>query len=77
MKKQDKIIVRDLSKNGDNMPDREFKVMIIKILTGFEKRADIIETLRTKEPEMKNTTNEIKNTRDGINCRLKRRKANH
>ena len=47
MTKQDKITPRDLSKrNIDNMPDREFKVMAIKILNGFEKRAeDFSETL--------------------------------
>ena len=38
MKEQDKIRARDLSKMEiSNMPYRKFKVMIIKILTGFEK----------------------------------------
>ena len=32
MKQQDKITERELNK----MPDREFKVMVIKILTGLE-----------------------------------------
>ena len=37
MKEQDKITARDLSKtNISNMPDREFKVMIIKIFTGLK-----------------------------------------
>ena len=55
------------------MPDREFKVMIIKILNGLEKRVeDISETLNKrdkKEPKMKNTINETKNTLNGINSR--------
>ena len=52
MKEQDKTIAKDLSETDkSNIPDREFnafffKVMIIKILTGFEKKVeDISETL--------------------------------
>jgi len=38
MKEQDKAMVRDLSKRDiSNMPDRESKVMIIRIITGLEK----------------------------------------
>ena len=41
MIKRNKITARDLNKtNINNMPDREFKVIIIKILTGFEKRVE-------------------------------------
>jgi len=67
MKEQNKITVRDLSKIEINsMPDRELKAMIIKILTGFEKRVeDISETLNNEikknQSEMKTTINEIKN----------------
>ena len=60
------------------MPDREFKVMDIKILTGLEKRVEYLsETLnkktgniKKKQSEMKNSITEIKNTLDGINSRL-------
>ena len=39
VKEQDKALARDLSETGiSNMPDREFKAAITKILTGFEKR---------------------------------------
>ena len=39
MKEQDKAMARDLSEIYiSKMPDREFKVMIIKILTGLESR---------------------------------------
>jgi len=63
MKEEDKTTARDLSETDiNNMPDREFKVMVIKILTGFEKRVEnISETLNTeiKKNQMKNTINEI------------------
>lgn len=47
MKKQDETTARDLNKTDISyMPDRESKVIIIKILTGYEKRMeDISETL--------------------------------
>ena len=38
MKEQDKATARDLTETDiSNMPDREFKTMIIEILTGLEK----------------------------------------
>ena len=41
MKEQDKIKPGDLSKTEiSNMSDTEFKVMIIKILTGLHKRVE-------------------------------------
>ena len=47
MKEQDKITARDLSyMEISNMSDKEFKEMIIKILTGLEERVrDNSETL--------------------------------
>ena len=55
MKEQDKVVARNLNKTDiSNMPDREFKVMIIKILTGFEKTVeDISETLNKEIKEIK------------------------
>ena len=57
------------------MPDREFKVTIIKILTGLEKRVEDISKVLNKEikrnlSEMKNTINEIKTMLGGKNKRL-------
>ena len=54
MKEQGKAIARDLSETDvSNMCDREFKVMIIRILTELEKRVeDMSETLNT---EIRNT----------------------
>jgi len=75
IKEQNKITVRGISKTKMNkMPDRKFKVMIIKILTGLEERVeDISETLKKEikknQSEMKNTTIEIKNIFDGIHSR--------
>ena len=55
MKEQDQTTARDLSEMViSSMPDREFKVMVIKILTGLEKRMeDISETLTTEIEEFK------------------------
>ena len=68
VKEQDKITIRNLSKTEmSNMPDREFKVMFIKIYTGFQKRVEDISDILDKEilknniSEMKNSVNEIKN----------------
>jgi len=83
VKQQDKITAKELYRTEiSNMPDREFKVMIIKIVTGLEERVeDFSETLNTlnkeienikkNKSEMKNSVNEIKNTLEGINSRLK------
>lgn len=59
-------------------PDKEFKVMIIKVLTGFEKKVDglnenfnkKIETIKNKQLELKSTLIDRKNTLDGISSRL-------
>ena len=55
MKEQDNFTARDLSKMKiSNMPDREFKVMVIKILTGLEKRvAYLSETLNNETENIK------------------------
>jgi len=61
-----------------NMPNREFKVMVVKILTGHEKEWRIsvrspnkeIENLKKNQSEMKNSITKNKNTGEGINSRL-------
>ena len=58
-----------------NMPDREFKVMVIKLFTGLEKGVEDLKETFNKEREnflknqlrMKNWVTEIKNTLEGIN----------
>ena len=59
MKEQDKLTARELNKPGmSNMPDKEFKVMVIKRLNRLEKRVkDLNETLN-KERKHKKRTNE-------------------
>ena len=51
MKEQDKTHSREPHEIvKSNMPDKEFKVMVIKILTGLEKRVDDLnETLKKKK----------------------------
>lgn len=75
-KEQAKTTARDQNEmDSSSMTDRKFKVMIINILTGLEKRVeDISEALNTdikkNTSEMKSTINESKNTLNGINSRL-------
>ena len=53
------------------MPDKEFKLMVIRILTGLEKGVEYlsetfnkeIENRKRNQPEMKNPITEIKNNK--------------
>lgn len=50
MREQDKITARDISKMKTiNMPDREIKVTVIKLLKGFGKRVEDLRTTLTKK----------------------------
>ena len=53
MKEQDKIIARDLNKMESNMPDRKFKVMVIKILT-LRRVENLRKTLNKEIENIKN-----------------------
>ena len=56
MKRQDKIIARDLSEtNMKNMPYREFKISIIKIVIGPEKRLEDIKEILKKDRKQNKT----------------------
>lgn len=46
------------------MPDQEFKVMVIKVLSGRERRVDELRTAT------KNSISKMKNILEGINSRL-------
>ena len=76
MKEQNKTTARELNETViSSMPDREFKVMVIKILTGLEKRVkDMSENLnrgiRNNIAEIQRT-NIIRNMHDGLHSRLK------
>ena len=64
MKEQDKITARDLNEMEiSNMPDREFQVMVIKKLSGLEKRVgNLSETLNKELENIKKNQSEIKNS---------------
>ena len=64
MKEQDKITERELNlMKIYNMPQREYKVMIIKKLTGLEKSMEgLSETLNKKTENIKKNQSETKNT---------------
>ena len=52
MREQDKTTAREPSETDiSNMPDGEFKVMIIRILTGLEKRVEDMRETFTQNKE--------------------------
>lgn len=53
------------------MLNREFKVVVIKILTGLEKGGGALWDLEKNQSETKNSVTEIRNVLHGINSRLK------
>ena len=61
-----------------SLPDKEFKIMIVKMIQNLGNRIDKmqetfnkdLEELKRSEAMMKNTINEIKNNLDGINSRI-------
>ena len=77
MREKNKTAARELSETNErNMSDKEFKVMIIRILTGLEKRGEnMSQTLNTEIKnniaEIKDTINEIRNMLDERSSRVK------
>ena len=76
---QDKISEKEITElEIRNLHDKEFKVMVIKILTELRGRMDEhsekfnkgIENIKKNQTKLKNTITEIKNTLEGINSRL-------
>ena len=77
---QDQINKKKIS----NLPEREFRIMIVKMLQRFESRMEKmeeafntvntitkgIEKIKNKQTEMNNTITEIKNTLEGTNSRI-------
>ena len=63
MKDKDKITAIELNETEiNNMPDTDFKVMVIKILTGLEKRLENLSDTFNKEIEnIKKNQLELKN----------------
>ena len=60
-----------------SLPEKEFRIMIVKMIQNLENRMEKIqetfnkdlEELKSKQTEMNNTINEIKNSLGGINSR--------
>ena len=61
-----------------SLPEKEFRVMIVKMIQNLGKRMEKIqetlnqnlEELKSKQTMMKNTINEIKTSLEGINSRI-------
>ena len=63
MKQKDKITAREPNETLiSNMPDREFKVMVIKIFSRLEKRVEDFSEILNKE--IKRNQSEMKNTNE-------------
>lgn len=55
--KEDQIIARELNEmEVSNMPDKEFKVTVINIITGHEKRVENLSETLKKEKTSKGTS---------------------
>ena len=62
----------------DSIPEKEFRIMIVKMIQNLGNRMEKIqetfnkdlEELKSKQTEMKNTINEIKNSLEGKNRRV-------
>ena len=61
-----------------SLPEKEFRIMIVKMIQNLGNRIEKIqetfnkylEELKTKQTMMNNTINEIKNSLEGINIRI-------
>ena len=60
------------------LPEKEFRIMMVKMIKNLENKMEKmqesinkdLEELKNKHTETNNTTNEIKNTLEGINSRI-------
>ena len=78
MKEQGKKNTRPNKGRGNTLPEKEFRVMIVKMIQNLKNRMEKIqetfnkelEELKSKQTMMSNTINEIKNSLEGINRRI-------
>ena len=79
MKGQDKTPEKQLNEEEiGTLPEKEFRIMMVKMIQDFEKRLDAkiekftkdLEELKSKQTEICNTITEMKNTLEGTNSRL-------
>ena len=69
--KEQVIFPEELDKmEASNLSDREFRVMIIRILSSTHTHTKDIETIKKDQSEIKNAISEINNTLERINSRL-------
>ena len=55
----------------DNLPENEFKIMIVKMIQDLRNRMEIMQEMFTKDlEELKNKQTEINNTLEGIDSRI-------
>ena len=55
----------------DNLPENEFRIMIVKMIQDLRNRMEIMQEMFTKHlEELKNKQTEINNTLEGIDSRI-------
>ena len=76
MKGQDKTPEKQLNEvEIGNLPEKEFKIMIVKMIQGLRKRmeakTEMMQEMFTKDlEELKNKQTEMNNTLEGMNSRI-------
>ena len=59
----------------DNLPENEFRIMIVKMIQDLRNRMEIMQEMFTKDlEELKNKQTKVNNTLEGINSKLTGRK---
>ena len=55
----------------DNLPENEFRILIVKMIQDLRNRMEIMQEMFTKDlEELKNKQTEINNTLEGIDSRI-------
>ena len=79
VREQDKTPEKELSETErSNLPDREFKQRVLRMLTDLGRRMDefseavkkVMEDIKMNQSEMKNTILEMKNSLEGLKSRV-------
>ena len=72
MKGQDKIPEKQLNEvEIGNLPEKEFRIMIVKMIHDLGKTMEKVQEMLTKDlEELKNKQTEMNNTLEGINSRI-------
>ena len=72
MKEQDKTPEKQLNEvEISNLPEKQFRIMIVKMIQDLGKRMEKMKEMLTKDlEELKNKQTEMNNTLEGINNRI-------